>query len=1115
MKTPMKDTSAGRRPHSADGNAPLRDAKRNVQKGGPPHIPNFDETMEQENPAEPIATPDAGSGVVPVDTTFDDDAVPTDELRAKIDDALKDQTRIEESLEVLMEIQRSRSNEEETKLAEVSAHIAAMEDELARERSRSAELTQLLQQREVRLSEIQRDSEVLRAASSQSKSHLDVIEQREMALRQMFQQAMELNQAQKEQIADVQALLSKERQEVAKLTELLASAERALATEREGAAELTAEKATAEALLAKERLQSKVLRTLLTEAESTLGDELTRAMRAESALRITRHENQEIKRASEEAQMALSDCSRRADARAAADAAAVASLQRELSQERQHSATVMERESRADAERAAMEKRETALRQALEETERTRQVSDEQIANLQKALSEEHRRGPESSVVVAMADSELEERCNNLELKLIHEAEKKMVATRSTFYRLGRTLRLRKKDHHQKIDANLRLIECFLSQFEPHRLGITGSTDQRVSILRYLLELSNELVDFPLFSSAFYLANYKDVETAGVNALAHYLRYGGKEGRESHILFDAQFYREQSPDVCALGELPVSHYIKWGAEKGRNPHPLFDTSHYLKHDRDALSSGMNPLVHYLKYSNSDPHPLFDTAFYTRCNPDVARSRQNPLINFLTSNPNEWRNPHPLFDTKFYLSTYPDVASTGMNPLVHFITVGALQRRRPNSEFDTNFYLEKYADVFTTSMNPLVHYVTIGALEDRQIRAPTVSREISSTRTVGTDRQTDRPCALMIDAMYPRPDQDSGSNDQISFIGILKALGYQIYFVADIEFGVVSNYRKALEDMGVTCVAYPTFSSFEEFLSLKADDISLCFLSRVHFGGRHFETLRTLCPNAKIIFNTVDLHYVREEQEAKLTKNNDALAQALETRERELHVICAADATIVVSLKEQEMLKQIVPSANVSMVPLIRNYTSIRKIDFEHRSGVGFIGGFLHQPNVDAVNHFLDHIWPRVHDALPQVKFSVIGSNLPDHLAARRDPGVVFVGYVQDLEAWLDKLRLTVAPLRYGSGAKGKIVSSLGHGVPCVASPIAAEGMGLEEGVHVAIGDSPERFADEIIAVYQDAKRWLKFSEGGRELIRQQYSMKHGVELVGEILKSIGVKISAE
>jgi hypothetical protein len=64
-------------------------------------------------------------------------------------------------------------------------------------------------------------------------------------------------------------------------------------------------------------------------------------------------------------------------------------------------------------------------------------------------------------------------------------------------------------------------------------------------------------------------------------------------------------------------------------------------------------------------------------------------------------------------------------------------------------------------------------------------------------------------------------------------------------------------------------------------------------------------------------------------------------------------------------------------------------------------------------------------------------------------------------------------------------------------------------------VHVAIGESPERFADEIIAVYQDAGRWLKFSEAGQALIRQQYSMKHGVELVGEILRSIGVKISAE
>jgi glycosyltransferase involved in cell wall biosynthesis len=1113
MKTPLTDTNAGRRPHSADGDLTPRENQRNAQKAGPPHTPNLDGKIGKERPAESNATRDAELEVVPVGATFGDDAVSADELRAKINDALKDQARIEESLGVLMEIQRSRSNEAETKRAETSTYMTSMEDELARERSRSAELAQLLQQKEVQLKEIQRSSEALRIASPDSKPQPNAIEQREIALHQMLQQAMELNQAQNEQIADVQAFLFRERQGTAKLAELLASAEKALATERERTAELTSKEATAEALLAKERLQFNSLRTLLIETESALGQELTRAMRAESALRITRHENQEIKQVSEEAQIALSDCCRRADVRAAADAAAVASLQRELSQERQYSATLIERASRADAARATIEKRETSLRQALEEAERARHVGDECIANLQKTLSQERHRDPKFPDTATT--TELEAHCNRLELKLVHEAEKKIVATRSTFYRLGRTLRLRKKDHHQKIDADWNLIECFISQFEPHRLGVTGSMDRRVSVLKYLLGLSNELLDFPLFNSTFYLANYKDVEAASVNALAHYLRYGAKEGRDGHILFDSQFYREQSPDASALGELPVSHYLKWGAEKGRNPHPLFDTRFYLKHNRDAASSDLNPLIHYLKYSNSDPHALFDTTFYIRCYPDVAASRQNPLISFLTSDARERRNPHPLFDTHFYLSAYPDVASTGMNPLVHFITTGALQRRNPNPDFDTNFYLEKYPDVAAASMNPLIHYAAIGALEGRQIRASTVSREIAPTRVIGIDRQTDRPCVLMIDALYPRPDQDSGSNDQISFIAILKALGYQIYFVADIEFGVVSDYRKALEDMGVTCVGYPTFSSLEQFLSLNANNISLCFLSRVHFGGRHFETLRKLCPNAKIIFNTVDLHYVREEQEAKLVENNDALAQALETRERELSVICAADATIVVSLKEQEMLRQIVPSANVAMVPLIRNYTSHRKIDFEHRSGIGFIGGFLHQPNVDAVNHFLDQIWPRVHDALPQVKFNVIGSNLPDHLAMRRDHGVVFVGYVRDLEACLDKLRVTVAPLRYGSGAKGKIVSSLGHGVPCVASPIAAEGMGLVEGLHLAIGDSPERFANEIITLYQDPERWLKFSDAGLELIRQQYSMKHGLDLVGKILKSIGVNVGAE
>jgi glycosyltransferase involved in cell wall biosynthesis len=115
-----------------------------------------------------------------------------------------------------------------------------------------------------------------------------------------------------------------------------------------------------------------------------------------------------------------------------------------------------------------------------------------------------------------------------------------------------------------------------------------------------------------------------------------------------------------------------------------------------------------------------------------------------------------------------------------------------------------------------------------------------------------------------------------------------------------------------------------------------------------------------------------------------------------------------------------------------------------------------------------------------------------------------------VGHVQDLGAALEKLRLTVAPLRFGAGAKGKIVSSLSHGVPCVATPIATEGMGLVDGVSVLVADRTDLFAQKVIAAYRDEALWNRLSAGGLEAVRRNHSFENGLRLIGGMLAGIGV-----
>ena len=117
--------------------------------------------------------------------------------------------------------------------------------------------------------------------------------------------------------------------------------------------------------------------------------------------------------------------------------------------------------------------------------------------------------------------------------------------------------------------------------------------------------------------------------------------------------------------------------------------------------------------------------------------------------------------------------------------------------------------------------------------------------------------------------------------------------------------------------------------------------------------------------------------------------------------------------------------------------------------------------------------------------------------------------------MNDLGEHLGNLRVMVAPLRFGAGAKGKVASSLAHGAPCVGTSIAAEGMGLVDGKTILIADAPDDFADQIVSVYADEQRWAQLSLAGWTLMSQEYSFAAGERRMRAILTAMGAPVPAQ
>ena len=368
-------------------------------------------------------------------------------------------------------------------------------------------------------------------------------------------------------------------------------------------------------------------------------------------------------------------------------------------------------------------------------------------------------------------------------------------------------------------------------------------------------------------------------------------------------------------------------------------------------------------------------------------------------------------------------------------------------------------------------------------------------------------QSGKKKILVIDATTPTPDRDAGSVTAFFFMKAFIELGFDVTFIPD-DLKQLGHYTENLRALGVRCLTRQYINSIEDFMIREGRNLDVVILYRVHTARLHMPTVKKYAPSAKIVFDTVDMHHLREERQAMLDNSPESIERARFTKQAEFRMMRSADATIVLSSAELEHVRQYDPSINVFTIPLLLDVPGCRA-PYAARRDIIFIGGFLHQPNVDAIKYFVNEIWPIVREKLPDAKLFVIGSIPPDEVLALggEDDRIRIIGFVEDLDPYFDACRISIAPLRFGAGIKGKIGTSASYGVPCVATTLAVEGMGLSEGVDVLVADEAEIFAEKLVQLYSDEKLWNQLSGSSLEFVQRNYSYKIGRARLRRLLNS--------
>ncbi len=384
-----------------------------------------------------------------------------------------------------------------------------------------------------------------------------------------------------------------------------------------------------------------------------------------------------------------------------------------------------------------------------------------------------------------------------------------------------------------------------------------------------------------------------------------------------------------------------------------------------------------------------------------------------------------------------------------------------------------------------------------------------SQSVFTARERGVSRR-----ALILDHCTPEPDKDAGSITALGIMRILQSLGCKITFVPEDNYLYLDRYTADLQRLGIECLYAPFVTSVEHYLEQYGAAFDLVLVFRFTAASRNLETVRRLAPNAKVILHTSDLHFLREEREAALRDDTGMQQRAARTKRAELDIVRRVDCTIVHSLFERDLLAQELPGARVAVFGWAIDVPGT-SVPFEARRDVAFIGGYQHPPNVDAAHYFATDILPLVRQHIPDLRFHIVGSNPTTTLRALQSEHVNVTGFVEDLGTLLDSLVLSVAPLRYGAGIKGKIGTSLSYGVPCVATPLGAEGMGLEHGRNVLVASTPQEFANEVVRLYRNQALWQSLSTNGLQFVREHYSFDGAVGLFADILTSIGLPSAAD
>jgi len=365
--------------------------------------------------------------------------------------------------------------------------------------------------------------------------------------------------------------------------------------------------------------------------------------------------------------------------------------------------------------------------------------------------------------------------------------------------------------------------------------------------------------------------------------------------------------------------------------------------------------------------------------------------------------------------------------------------------------------------------------------------------------LASNRAVRKKTVLVIDHYVPQPDRDAGSRSMWHLMQTYLREGMNVKFWPQNLWRDV-EYTPYLEQNGIEVFYGGEYvNCFEKWVTENGRYLDYVLLSRPDVSVEFIDAIRQHS-RAKVIYYGIDIHHLRMQDQLMVEKSIalQSSIQMFKTWEEQLWA--KADLIYYPSETETEFVERWLSengsAAKARTLPLYAydSFPASPWASLAERKNLMFIAGFAHAPNADAAHWFVHQVLPIIHKTMPGVCLTIAGSNPNEKVRALAGPQVDVTGFVSDerLAELYMRHRVSVAPLRFGGGMKGKVVEAMRFALPCVTSEAGAQGLASARDF-LAVEEKAEPFAARVLELLQDDAKWLSVAQASQQYCRDHFS----------------------